>query len=444
MTKRNRAKNSYPNVSLREDDKGNIRPRFVPGPFERRRRAKLGLPLSFDLKHHDGAWYTRDEVAAWCRDRKWEAAPENKAEPVERPRQRRVIDLLDDWFRSIEKAAELSPKTINSYRKTKAATIYKKRSRADRAADKPLEIEPFVLARVSAIEEPEVAAYYNYQRATRGHHMALAIVTVIAAAYTWARRDPFWRIKYNPALKLGLARPKGRLVFYTDDEIRALLAAADHLGRPSIGDAILLGLFTAQRQGDRLEIEDNGLEHGRRRFKQSKTGVIVEVPETPRLKERLEQAAARRAAIALRLGQKDHQRAKAIVVNESTGRAWNQSDYRHWFDDVRRVAYEGVIDFEATAKAAAHGKNEPIYKIAPTPSLMFKEGKFKTDADLRDTAVTWLANADCSLLEICAITGHSPQSAQTIMKHYLSLGRELADRGIAKLEAWMQREGIAV
>lgn len=444
MAKRARAKNSYPNVSLREDDKGNIRPRFVPGPFERRRRAKLGLPLSFDLKHHDGAWFTRDEVAAWCRDRKWEATPEHKAEPVERPRQRRVIDLLDDWFRSIEKAGELSPKTIDGYRKTKNATIYKPRSRAERVADKPLEIEPFVLARVSAIEEPEVVSYYNYQRATRGHHMALAIVAVISAAYTWGKLNPFWRTRVNPALNLDLARPEGRVVFYLDHEIRALLAAADHLGRPSVGDAILLGVFTAQRQGDRLDLEDAGLVNGRRVFRQSKTGVVVEVPETARLKERLEQAAARRAAIALRLGQKDHQRAKAIVVDESTGRAYVQDTYRHWFGEIRRVAYEGVIDFEATAKAQAQGRNEPIYKIEPTPSLMFKEGKFKTDADLRDTAVTWLANADCSLLEICAITGHSPQSAQTIMKHYLSLGRELADRGIAKLEAWMQREGIAV
>lgn len=437
------AKNSFPNVDLREAADGSIRPRFKPGPLERRRRKQLGLPLSFDLKHHDGAWYTRDEVAEFCRTKAWEPAPAEQSAPSEKPRQRRVIDLLDDWFASIEKAGKLSLKTLDSYKKSLNATKYKPRTRAERAADKTLEIEPFVLARVSAIEEPEVVAFYNYQKATRGHHMALSIVAVISAAYTWGKLDPYWRTRDNPALKLDLARPEGRIVFYLDHELRALLAAADHLGRPSIGDAILLGLFTAQRQGDRLDLEDAGLVNGRRVFRQSKTGVVVEVPETARLKERLEQAAARRAAIALKLGQKDHQRAKAIVVNESTGRAWRQDDYRHWFAEVRRTAYEGVIDYEATAKQA-FGTNTPIYKIAPTPSLMFKEAKFKTDADLRDTAVTWLANAGCSLLEICAITGHSPASAQTIMKHYLSLGRELADAGIAKLEAWMQKEGIAV
>jgi hypothetical protein len=444
MAKRSSAKNSFPNVDLRENNEGKIRPRFKPGPLERRRRKKLGLPLSFDLRHADGAWYTRDEVAEFCRTEAWKPAAADPAAPIEKPRQRRVIDLVEDWFASIEKAGELSPKTIASYKKNKAALLYKPRSRAERAAEKPLEIEPFVLARVTAIEEPEVVAYYNYQKAKRGHHMALAIVATLSAAFTWGKLNPYWRTRDNPALKLDLARPDGRVVFYLDHELRALLAAADHLRRPSIGDAILLGLFTAQRQGDRLELEDAGLVNGRRVFKQSKTGVIVEVPETGRLKERLEQAAERRAAIALRLEQKEHQRAKAIIVNESTGRAWQQDDYRHWFSEVRRTAYEGVIDYMATAKAQAQGKNEPVYKIEPTPSLMIAEGNFKRDQDLRDTAVTWLANAGCSLLEICAITGHSPASAQTIMKHYLSLGRELADAGIAKLEAWMQREGIAV
>jgi hypothetical protein len=56
----------------------------------------------------------------------------------------------------------------------------------------------------------------------------------------------------------------------------------------------------------------------------------------------------------------------------------------------------------------------------------------------------WLARAGCTLVEICAISGHSPKSVQTIVEHYLGSQRELADAAIAKLVAWMQREGIAV
>jgi hypothetical protein len=48
------------------------------------------------------------------------------------------------------------------------------------------------------------------------------------------------------------------------------------------------------------------------------------------------------------------------------------------------------------------------------------------------------------MAEICAITSHSDKSVQTIISHYLGSARELADAGIDKLVAWMQREGIAV
>jgi hypothetical protein len=68
----------------------------------------------------------------------------------------------------------------------------------------------------------------------------------------------------------------------------------------------------------------------------------------------------------------------------------------------------------------------------------------KRDQDLRDTSVTWLARAGCTMPEICAITGHSAKSVQTIIDHYLGAAAELADAGIDKLVAWMQREGIAV
>jgi hypothetical protein len=77
--------------------------------------------------------------------------------------------------------------------------------------------------------------------------------------------------------------------------------------------------------------------------------------------------------------------------------------------------------------------------LTPCPSLAGKR-----DQDLRDIAVTWLARAGCTMAEICAITGHSARSVQTIIEHYLGAGRELADQAIDKLVAWMQREGIAV
>lgn len=47
----------------------------------------------------------------------------------------------------------------------------------------------------------------------------------------------------------------------------------------------------------------------------------------------------------------------------------------------------------------------------------------KQDLDLRDTSITWLARADNTMAEICAISGHSPNSVQTIITHDLGATR---------------------
>lgn len=62
------------------------------------------------------------------------------------------------------------------------------------------------------------------------------------------------------------------------------------------------------------------------------------------------------------------------------------------------------------------------------------------DQDLRDTAVTCLARAKCTLPEICQITGHTLQSATQTLKHYLSSHPDLADNAIEKLIAWMDAQ----
>ena len=64
--------------------------------------------------------------------------------------------------------------------------------------------------------------------------------------------------------------------------------------------------------------------------------------------------------------------------------------------------------------------------------------------DLRDTAVTRLALAGCSMAEIAAITGHSIPSITQIIKHYLVLQPEMADAAIAKLSAWLEAQHIAL
>ena len=51
----------------------------------------------------------------------------------------------------------------------------------------------------------------------------------------------------------------------------------------------------------------------------------------------------------------------------------------------------------------------------------YAEAGSKLFLDLRDTAVTRLALAGCTVAEIRAITGHSMQSVHQVLAHYLAL-----------------------
>ena len=67
---------------------------------------------------------------------------------------------------------------------------------------------------------------------------------------------------------------------------------------------------------------------------------------------------------------------------------------------------------------------------------------FKLDQDIRDTRVILLDRAGNHLLSICDVTGHSYQSAQTIMKHYRARNAKRADVAIDRLVAFMSKEGM--
>ncbi len=81
----------------------------------------------------------------------------------------------------------------------------------------------------------------------------------------------------NPARALGMQSPEIVVRFGEREEIAALVAAADAMGRPEIGDMVILGVWTGQRQGDRLAMVEHSAElvRGRRMLKQRKTGAIV-------------------------------------------------------------------------------------------------------------------------------------------------------------------------
>ena len=63
------------------------------------------------------------------------------------------------------------------------------------------------------------------------------------------------------------------------------------------------------------------------------------------------------------------------------------------------------------------------------------------DQDLRDTAITWLGNAGCSIPEICSITGHDVDTVTRILNHYLAKTPEQAKRATRKLNSYLKQNG---
>lgn len=406
---------SIPHIAWRDG-----RPRFQPGPKLR----ALGF-RGENLRHPPaapsararegaapGAWFTLEETLAW-------AAAKQAAIDAARSARRRppaaaagrarpgvlytVEDLFEDWFRSPRFAPGDTVEARRRQRPLAPATIrdYRKKAAALAGYDPDL-----WGASVDALDQPILYGLYEALWADKGLAMARGILAVLSAALSWGmRRGRVRAHAVNPALRLGMETPAPRVRAGEPGEMKALIDAADAVGRPEIGDAIMLGLWTGQRQNDRLALLDDGLRYGRRIFRQAKTGAVVAIRQAPELEARLAAARARRKGLGL---VDPH-----VVVDEQARRPWKADHYRHVFAAVRAAAIAG-------------GPARP-----PCPTLAgFQE------RDLRDTAVTWLALAGATVPEICAVTGHAHQSAHAILKHYLARHPELADAAIGKMMAW--------
>ncbi len=393
------------------------RPRFVPGARER----KLGFKGQ-DLRHHglrrdDGAWFTEAEAAAWAAARHAEilaaraSGKKHKAPPS--PRGRTVEDLLAAYLASPD-FARLAAGTQADYKFKSYAVLYRP------GQDKPNELrdrEALALAPAAAIGKPEVKAFFEYLVKARGLVMARQAVMLLSAAYKWGTLDSTWRLPANPCHHLGLPKPPPRVVVWEIEEVRAFVRAADHpaIDRPELADAVMLALFSGQRQGDILAFTGAGTSEGVTRLVQHKTGTRVEIPIVAPLAARLAVMARRRIDRAIA--------APELIVNSTTGRGFLPSTFRHDFADLRaRVA----------AGDAALG-------LAPCPGIA--ERNFQ---DLRDTMLTWLHRAGADMKTIAGVSGHALSSIAQVLPHYVALGAPEAKQAMGLLSSWLDEKGMAV
>ena len=169
-------------------------------------------------------------------------------------------------------------------------------------------------------------------------------------------------------------------VWTDDDEASFLAIAPSHLHLP-----LILALWTGQRQGDLLKLAWTQYDGTYIRLQQGKTGARVTVPVGEPLKVRLD-------AIRRKEG--------AILLN-SDGKPWTPDGFRaSWAKACKRSGIVGV-----------------------------------TFNDLRGTAVTRLALAECTEAEIATISGHSLRDVRSILDaHYLNRDVRLGESAISKLE----------
>lgn len=438
------------------------RPRFNPGKPIRAMGYK-----SQDLQHADGRWYAFEEARAWALARAAEIETRRKAKAQtgrlpRRPREAllTVEGLFDQLWRHPTMQGKAIEEGRHVFKPKSAATVRDYRQKARVIEEEAAELWG---AAVAALDKVILFNLYERLAVRRGLATATGAIRVLSLALSFGMRRGLVPFVANPAEKLGMETPPPRLRVAEREEIAALVAAADALGRPEIGDAIMLGVWTGQRQADRLDLADEGLLSGRRIFRQRKTGAIVAIPQALPLDARLSAARARRKAAAEAARERGEDRLAVdrleLVIDERANQPFKPDHYRHLFAAIRDVVVHGLVEIakdngegdrvvlvkDQDARAIAHylpglrglragekAKAGTLPRlIEPTPAL----AGFR-DQDLRDTAVTWLALAGATIPEIAAVTGHSLESVTSVLKHYLARHPELADHAIAKLVTW--------
>jgi hypothetical protein len=198
--------------------------------------------------------------------------------------------------------------------------------------------------------------------------------------------------------------------------VAAFVVVADRMGRHSIGTAVMLDEWLGQRQGDILRLPHSIYRAGVLSIRQSKTGAGVSllIDLVPQLAERL---AGETARVDARFAEGPIKPAQ-LIVDESTCHAYAADRFRHLFAEVRAEAAEAHPAFQVDYLLPGRAMDDPDAFTIKMTDLWFMH--------LRHTAVTRLAEAECEIPLISAVTGHSPKSVQEILSGYLVRTRKLA------------------
>jgi integrase len=203
--------------------------------------------------------------------------------------------------------------------------------------------------------------------------------TILMVLLSWARGRGI--TTYRPPERIDRLYHADRSEkIWEETHIAAFMAVASE----PLQRALVLAHETGQRQGDLLRLGWSAYDGTWIRLRQSKTGRRVSIPVTRRLRAVLENS----------------KRTATVILTNKRGTAWTANAFdKAWRKACRKANITGL-----------------------------------TFHDLRGTAVTRLAEAECSAAEIASITGHSMRDVGTILDVYLARTGKIALAAIAKLE----------
>lgn len=234
---------------------------------------------------------------------------------------------------------------------------------------------------IAALEQPGVRGEFKAWRDGMAATPRKADYAWVTLARILSVAKDRGRISINPCERGGRLYEADRADKIWDEAtIGKLLAVAT----PQIDLALILALWTGQRQGDLLRLPWAAYDGKAIKLRQSKTGRRVVIPAGSVLKARLD--------AAKRIG--------PLILTNSKGRPWTSDGFRtSWGKAVAKAEIAGL-----------------------------------TFHDLRGSAVVRLALAGASVPEIATFTGHSLKDVESILDaHYLGRDVKLAENAVRKL-----------
>lgn len=222
---------------------------------------------------------------------------------------------------------------------------------------------------------------YSKLKELKSQHRATHVCKVLRKIWFMGLRAG--RVRMNPFQRMNLKGLEDRKVLWEADQVEEFIKTADLAGKSSIGTLALLCYDLCQRPGDMRQLTWGMFKGTYFEFEQEKTGVIMSIPASPRLKERLQGLKPKNAS------SDDY-----IVVCEATQKPYDRRLYAKWAAKVRNDA--GL------------------------PSEL-------QIRDLRRTGATEMAEAGCTEDELRSVTGHQSRDVLSI---YVRPTVKLAQAGI--------------